>query len=339
MVTREDVIRAMEGDGGIHPPAVFTQSATTSQMEACGSRWPEANFDGDAMVRLSLQLNRSFGFASARVPFDLTNEAEAFGCGINPGREAIQTSVASSPYRRDGCIPDVSDDLPPVDVFLSSGRLPTVVSAAGRISGRGELFLTAGMNGPFALVNSLLGVENVLIGLLMEPEAVQRWLTAVTPYLSAYAHTLSEVADNVQIMEESGTDITPPYMFKTVIGDHLPEVVSAAHGSFTTIHSCGNTFPVAAELSRIGSDALSVEASSDPVGYRDLVGGSVRLVGGIDTVRTLLSGSPADVAASARNAADAGFDVVAPECGVPPRTSDGNLRALAGYLGGRGYRP
>ena len=63
----------------------------------------------------------------------------------------------------------------------------------------------------------------------------------------------------------------------------------------------------------------------------DRVSDRVVLVGGVDPVRTLLQGTPEDVRASARRFAEIGYPVIAPECGVPPMTSNENLSALARY--------
>jgi [methyl-Co(III) methanol-specific corrinoid protein]:coenzyme M methyltransferase len=40
---------------------------------------------------------------------------------------------------------------------------------------------------------------------------------------------------------------------------------------------------------------------------------------------------PEDVLAEAKRAAEIGFDIVTPECGVPPQTPNENLMALAHY--------
>ena len=71
--------------------------------------------------------------------------------------------------------------------------------------------------------------------------------------------------------------------------------------------------------------------AQDPGVYLWAVGGRCRLFGSVDPVGTLLMGCPADVASEARKYAELGFDIITPECGVPPRTPDANLYALAHY--------
>ncbi|NCA74239.1 MAG: methylcobamide--CoM methyltransferase, partial [Gammaproteobacteria bacterium] len=73
MNTKEEIIKALEGTcDGYAPPAVFTQTATVSQMGACGCTFPYANTDPLKMSTLALQMSKQFGFAMARVPYCLT---------------------------------------------------------------------------------------------------------------------------------------------------------------------------------------------------------------------------------------------------------------------------
>ncbi|MBP5203259.1 MAG: methylcobamide--CoM methyltransferase, partial [Candidatus Methanomethylophilaceae archaeon] len=94
---------------------------------------------------------------------------------------------------------------------------------------------------------------------------------------------------------------------------------------------CGTTGKVLEKLAAMGSTALSVESHGDPQSIVDRVGDKVVLVGGVDPVRTLMQGTPEDVMESAWRAADAGYCLVTPECGVPPVTPNENLLALSKY--------
>jgi [methyl-Co(III) methanol-specific corrinoid protein]:coenzyme M methyltransferase len=52
------------------------------------------------------------------------------------------------------------------------------------------------------------------------------------------------------------------------------------------------------------------------------------LMGGVSNL-LLLNGRPEEVTAAARAAAEAGIDIVGPECAVPLRTPLANLQAIA----------
>lgn len=330
MSIKDEIIDALDGHGDTHPPAIFTQSATVEQMDACGACWPEANYDAELMARLALQASEFNGFGTVRIPYNITNDAEVFGCEIKHGSKSVQPSVASSPFMGDMDIVDVPADLISADDFMKSERISMMLDAAGKLSKREDLFFTTSLNAPFACLENLLGVENLLMTLMMDTDRVTAWLDAVTPCLSEYAKALSELSDNVLIIEEADSEILPPDYFGPMVGDFLPKVIKAC-SSYTTIHSCGTTTDVAADLAKLGETALSPEASHDLAGYKALVGDSVKLVGSVDPISVLLHGTPADVVAKAKASAEAGFAVITPECGVSPLTPKDNLDALARY--------
>ncbi|MBR4180985.1 MAG: hypothetical protein IKQ57_02435 [Candidatus Methanomethylophilaceae archaeon] len=333
MNSKDEIVKVFDDEGGdAHPPAIFTQTGTVGQMDACGAEWPDANFEAEKMARLALQAGRMFGFATVRIPFCITVDADAFGCGINPGSRSSHPSVTGFKFWKDGGASDVPTDLTSPEEFLECPRVRTVLDAASILSKEEDLFLVAGMNGPLACINNLLGIRNVLATLLMEPDKVGAWLKAVTPRLIGYARALSEATDCVMVIEEASTDLTPPECFDSVIGPYLPWVIGGAQkDSFCVTHSCGRTMEVAERLASLGQDGISLEASSDPRAYLDLIGGRTLSLGAIEPVGTLLSKGPSEVVAEARRSADMGFDFVTPECGVHPLTPDENLRALARY--------
>ena len=61
------------------------------------------------------------------------------------------------------------------------------------------------------------------------------------------------------------------------------------------------------------------------------MGKEIVKLGGVRPVDTLMMKKPEDVLAEAKHAAGIGFDIIAPECGVPPQTPNDNLMALAHY--------
>ena len=333
MNSKDEIVRIFDGDkGDTRPPAIFTQTGTVGQMDSCGSHWPEANFDAEKMAELALQTNRMFGFATVRVPFCITVDADAFGCGIYPGSNDSQPSVESFRYCPEGEILDVPDDLISPDEFIASRRPSIVKEAADILSKNEDLFLIAAVNGPMACVNNLLGMENTMMALMMEPDRMYSWLKAVTPHLSEFARVLSETADCIMITEEASSEFTPPEYFDDVFQAYIPDVIAGAHkGAFCTTHTCGETLDIADRLCALGQDGISLQTDSDPDAYMQAMGKEIVKLGGVRPVDTLMMKKPEDVLAEAKHAAEIGFDIVTPECGVPPQTPNENLMALAHY--------
>ena len=330
MTSKQEIVDAMNGEHeGAPPPALFSQTATFGQMAACGAGWPEANFDAEKMAELALQPSRMFGFATVRIPFDITAEAERLGCTVDCDAKGRQPAVTGSPWMTD----DLDDlpDLMPADEFVEDGRCAMHIEVARRLSEEHpELFLTSCMVGPSGVAGFLMGMENFMMASFMEPEAAARWVAAVTPHQCEYAKALSEASDNVFMITEGAEEVGTPEMFD-LFYRYESKVFASMKGSFSVAHCCGTTGKILEKLAAIGSTALSVESHGDPQSIADRVGGKVVLVGGVDPVRTLMQGTPEDVVESAWRAADAGYRLVTPECGVPPQTPDGNLLALSRY--------
>lgn len=331
MTTRDEIQAALEGEkSDMAPPAVFTQTGTVEQMKACGASWPEANFDAGLMAELSVQLSRQYGFVTAKVPFCLTVETERLGCDIDRGTPGRQPSTVDSRYRGNGCIPDVPDFMSPGE-FVSGGRFVTVRDAAERIrKEHPELFLVTGSLDPFTVAYQTVGVEDFLIGLMMEPDKAEAWVNAVTPLLVENAKLLSEVSDDVQIVAEASSELLPPENFDTIVGNPVKKMVSSVK-CFSTVHSCGETYEVLESLASLGEDGLSVETTHDPSGVYETVNGKTNLLGGIPAVGMLMQGTPEEIRGTARLYSEIGYSIIAPECGVPPETPGENLIALADY--------
>lgn len=327
MDAKRELQNVLDGVCDTHPPAIFTQTGTIGMMEHCGCFWPEANMCSESMVKLALQPNIMFGLPTARIPFSMMSDAEALGCQLNPGSRDTQPSVCRNLFCEGPVCPD---GLPSSEEFLQKPSIDVNLKAAELLSIHESVYTVAAMNGPFAMVCNAIGMENALMALIADQNMLKQWLNAVEPLSVAYASELADRVDSVLFIDEATTDILPPDYFQFAIGDYLPKAISAARHAYTVLHCCGNTLDVASKLSVLGEDALSPEASACP-DYVSRVRNRVKLFGCINPVKDLLYGSPLNVRNAAKKSVEAGFDVIMPECGVPPRSSNENIRALADY--------
>jgi len=329
MNTKEEIVAAMSGEESTHPPAIFSQTGTVGMMDACGACWPDASYQEDLMIELALQPSKMFGLATARIPFDLTSEAERLGCSVSPGDKSRQPAVTGSPWNT-GEVGEPPEFMP-VDEYVSGGRCAMHIRVAERIAKEHpELFLTASLIGPVELAGHLLGMENFIMSGFMDPEPTVKWAESLVPYQQAYAERLSEACDNLFIITEGAEDIMSPDMFEMYFPAEA-KVFAAAKDSFSVVHVCGMTDSVVDRLAEIGATAMSVESHGDPQAVFDRVGKKIVLVGGVPPIDVFMQGTPAEIVSAAKKAADIGYPVISPECGVPPITPNENLQALSGY--------
>ena len=332
MNTKAEIIDAIEGQykGDLPPPVLLTQTGTREQMQICGAAWPDAHRNTEKMVKLALQPSELFGFATARVPYDVSAEAEAIGCEVSEGTDISQPVVTGSPWR--GGIETAFDTpIPSVNEFLSADRIRTIIDAA-RILGeqKDELFVTSMCISSTGIATHMLGMENMIMATMIDMDSVAKLIDMVLPLSKAYASELSKVSDNVMLI----SDVLPGIMTPECIrysSKNDKEIVSSIRDSYSTVHNCGNTFDEVDQIVSMSPDIISLEASSRPADYLRKIGKSCRTLGCINPVTVLLPGTPEAVRNEALRSAELGFDLVGPECGVPPLTPNANLKALADY--------
>ena len=333
---RDSVLDALSGERGDRPPAaVFTQSATVGQMERTGVSWPEAHSSPHAMAVLGAAQADLFGFPTVRVPFCVSVEAGALGCPLDMGTVRSQPTVLPGPFSLDPLegTSEGSDLLPSPGEFVSSGRPMCVAEAVSELSRtHGDCTVVAGVTGMLTCMSQMFGAESLVLGALTCPDLVRRWSDLLCRRLQEYIGLLTGSGADVITLGEAAAspDVIDPAMFDNLTGDGLHRIFGSCDAR-TCLHICGGVLPILGAMEATGADSLSLEGSVDPYRASLAVGGRIALVGNVGPVDPLLTGSPADVRESARRSEDAGFDIIAPGCGVPPMTPDINMRALAGY--------
>lgn len=334
---RDRVLEALSGRAPDKVPvAVFSQSATLSQMDSSGAPWPLAHSDPVAMAKLGSEQARRFGFESVRAPFCMTAEAERLGCTVDLGRRDKAPMVVGHPYESDpmsGVFPEVPDVDP--DDYIGGGRTAVTVEAAGIMSREqdGENPVVIGAVGPLTLVGQVLGAEAMVMATLMCPDKLSRWTDMADRLQAEYLKALSDAgADAIFLTDGSASpNMVDPSMYWEIAGSRT--TCLKAPGCRTVLHICGSSMQLVPDMLRTGADALSLESTVDPYRLREMTRGRAALIGAVGPVEPLLMGTPEQVSADARMYAEADFDVVTPGCGISILTPDRNMAALRNFSG------
>ncbi len=335
MTPRDRVLAAMKQESLDRPPvAIFTQAATIGQMEKVGAAWPEAHKSAELMAKLGTAQADIFGFECVRAPFCLTAEAERLGANVQVDKKDASPMIKSHPFHFDPMMSEYDDpaNLMSPEEFISGGRPAEAIKAMELMAkSHGETHaIVAGNTGPFTLTGNLVNTENMVFGMMMAPEEVDKWVNAVNPIVTAYTHALMDAgADVVQCSEPSGsTDMLAPDMFEDAAGKHVKESLKPKEGKYTVLHICGDTYPILDQMIGTGVSGISIEEKVEPEKAADKVGGKTVLVGNVGSVRPLFQGTPEEVEAAAKRSAAAGFNVISSGCGIAVSTPDANMEAL-----------
>ncbi|MEE3400508.1 MAG: MtaA/CmuA family methyltransferase [Methanomethylophilus sp.] len=338
MTPRERVTAAMNKENLDRPPAaIFTQSATIGQMDATGAAWPEAHKNAEVMAKLAAAQADVFGFECCRTSFCLTAEAERLGCVVDVTKKDAAPMIKSHPFKFD-CMEGVYDDpaaLMPADEFLKGGRVAEVIKSAAILKKNkgNDYCIVAGTTGPFTLAGHMVSTENLIFGMMMAPEEVDKWTAAITPYCKEYAQALIDNgADIIQMSEPSGsTDMLAPEMFQEAAGRAVTASLGATNGGLGNIlHICGDAYPIIDQMAACGPSVkgISIEEKVDPYKAVEKVGGKTVLVGNVGSLKPLFQGTPEEVKEGVFKSCDAGFNIISSGCGIAPATSDENMRAF-----------
>lgn len=312
--------------------AIFTQSATLGQMEKCGAAWPEAHKKPELMAKLAAAQIECFGYEAARASFCLTAEAERLGCKVQVDKKDAAPMIKNHPFHFDPMTGEYdSPKIMDPKEFMKDGRPKVVAEAVSLLkkSHGKDYAIVAGNTGPFTLAGHMISTENMVFGMMMAPEEVDKWVDAVTPIVKVYTQALLDAgADVVQCSEpSSSTDMLAPDMFEEASGKAVKHSLAQVKGK-TVLHICGDTYAILDQMASTGVTGLSIEEKVDPFKAMDKIKGKIAMVGNVGSVRPLFQGTPEEVKVAAVNSAKAGFNVISSGCGIAVATPDANMKAM-----------
>ena len=324
MTPRERVMAALNLEKLDRPPVgAVTQSATIDQMNAVGVSWPEAHSDPELMAKLGAAAI-DLGLETIRIPFDLTSEAELFGATVDLGKVDRTPMLKAHPFE--------SEDEPVIPDDPNKGRPGVIIQATKILKEQygNEYPIIVGICGPFTLAGHLVETGTLLLWCITEPDTVKKFVQVAADFEVKYVKALVEAgADVIVIVDPSAsTDMMHPDMFNLFAAPYIKQVVDACGTTKSVLHICGNTTALLENMIATGVSGLSIEEKVDASTAVDMVAGRAALVGNVGVVKPLFMGTPEQSFEEAKKVVDAGFNVVAPGCGLAAKVPKANLEAM-----------
>ncbi len=191
--------------------------------------------------------------------------------------------------------------------------------------------------GPITTAGYTMGTENMMFAMLFDPDMVKVLIDRITPLVSGMVRRQIDAGATVMWMADptSSGDLISPDMFDEFSGNHIRTVIDDVHGMSdvpTFVHICGNTLGIMSHIKNTGADCLSFDHAVDPEKARASAGRDIALMGNLDPVKLLMSGTPEQVTAESYKLIDAigqdsGF-ILAPGCETPISSPDENVMAM-----------
>lgn len=340
LTSRERVVRAVAGDEtdclAVMPYLYDVAS------EIAGVPLIEFYTDPAVMAGVQLQLYERLGQDVICIGSDNFYIAEGFGCRTTRSSDELPALVQPPLSRLEQVfeleVPDPQKE----------GRMPVMLEAlkATRKAVGREVALRSPGTGPFALASYLVGTERWLTEIAFiergmpeaKEQAVLYALELASEALIRFGKAcLDSGADILQCGDSlASCNVISPRTFRRFSFPYCKKVFEAwkSYGAeISLLHICGNSSPVLTDYADTGADILELDTMVDLSLARQLLGSRVTLAGNLDTVSTLLGGTPEKVRTDSeksirRACGREGKFLLGTGCLVPRKTPLQNLQAM-----------
>lgn len=191
--------------------------------------------------------------------------------------------------------------------------------------------------GPITTAGYLMGAEELLMGTFMAPDTVKSLIGKVTPFISAMQNRMMDAGATVMWMADptASEDMISPDMFREYCFDPIRNVISdvkRVHDVPAFLHICGNTIDIIPTLHETGTDCFSFDHAVDINKAKAQAGRKMSLMGNIDPVGYIMTGTPEGITEECYRMIDAagqeGGYILAPGCETPSASPDENVIAM-----------
>jgi MtaA/CmuA family methyltransferase len=300
--------------------------AVVEVMEATGESWPTAHTDAQSMAGLILGMADLGGVENLGAPFCMTIEAEGMGAQINLGNAETEPRVVEYAIKELAEI----DSIRPLD---PSCERASVASHATRLlaAERPQMPLIASVTGPISLATSLIEPMVFYRAMRRDKSAAHALLELSTDAAIAFGDALVDAgADTVCIADPSGTgELIGARAFDEFALPYINRIVEhfSARDVLSIVHICGDIKSLGGVLDRVSAPCISIDSN---VSFRTL--GAIApdhvAMGNVSTY-LLEYGKPETVRQVVESRVRERVGIIAPACGIGPRTPIENIRTLA----------
>jgi MtaA/CmuA family methyltransferase len=261
--------------------------------------------------------------------------AEAMGARVDfPGDNQPMCGVGEPLVEQPGDIDRISEP------DLDQGRWPLMLDALGRIRQQlgDQVFVVACFDQfPFSLACAAMGVDRLMLKLLDDRPFVTALLDKCSLYTTCYAQALGAAGADMLSGGDSPAGLLGPRLYRDVA---LPcerlvvQNVKARYAGPVSLHICGDTSAILADLAQSAADVLELDHQVDLATACDTIGPDVAIWGNVDPVSVLARGKPADVKQAAARAVGTVRSlnhlrfVLSSGCTLAMETPASNLHAL-----------
>ena len=208
---------------------------------------------------------------------------------------------------------------------------------------KGQFSLHGEVTSPLDYLLDLLGYENGLLAMILEPAKVERILERFTIGVVKMASEMAahKSVDAIKISSPfAGMGFISPEFYKKFELLYLSQIVQAvkARGKFVYVHTCGHINDRLELMAEAGPDGLEC-LDPPPIGNVELedafnrIGDKMFIKGNVDSVNTLLKGTEEAIVKDVVKRINIGMQnkgfILSTACSIAPKVPKENVQILA----------
>jgi uroporphyrinogen decarboxylase len=268
--------------------------------------------------------------------------------GIGPGLQGIPEAMGSgfkfpengTTFLSDPILKDFKDmgKLSPIDPY-KDGRISYFLEALKVTNDKigSEVFVGSSMGGPFTTAAFLRGIENFLKDLNRNPEMIHKLLEISTQSVIRYIDAICDLGLSPSIAEPMAScNLIGAKTFREFVKPYLKKCMDRIierRGSGTTLHICGKTKNIWADMVDIGIANLSLDNIEDIGELKEQFGDKVCLIGNVDPVETVMKGTIEEIYEAGKECILKAYDspkgfILSSGCDIPIGTHPDKIKAI-----------
>lgn len=315
---------------------VFPKISFATINAVPGMNFHDYTTDPDQMANAIVSSAVKFGYDAVGITTDIANEGMALGSEYE--------RPVDRPSKMVRYLMDSIDDYEKVIMADPMEREPTrtIIRATELVKKEigDQIYITSWCNGPLNVASQLVPLEEVLIGMIDDPDTLHRLLERCLEFSMKYAKMLvlagadavsfgHAMASCTVISRDRYREFALPYETRLV------QAIHEAGGKAIT-HICGNIQPIISDVDTNGSDMIDFDHLCDPA---SILQSSTKIIrGNLDPV-LFSNGTPEEVYRETARAVELCKDsrrfILGSGCEITESASDENIRAFV--RAGRDY--
>jgi uroporphyrinogen decarboxylase len=328
MGRREEIIgdvkqRSAKGDVFFRP--ILMQFAA----HYLGKSYRDFYLNHEVLVAANIACAEAFGIDAVGLISDPSREAEAFGARFDYPAESVPVCT-HYPVRT---IEDVRA-LPNPDVAASRRTVDRIQGARLFRERLGDGIPVIGwIEGPLAEACDLVGVSEMLMQLIADPDFSRMLLEKVALTAMAFARAQIEAGCDVIGMGDAICSQISPQMYAEYVKELHRRIIDFVHelGALVKLHICGNITHLLPHIREVQPDIVDIDWMVDIEEAYDVLGPDIIRAGNLDPAAVVERCSPEEVFRLTRElvAREQGRPfIMSAGCEVTPLTPPENLLAI-----------